>query len=174
MSETQRRTAAAILGTISWLRKRLDAEEVAAKELLALLPGEKIAVNMPGAPKDSPPIGFISMVSGRRSVYVYDWDLLAKWAKARYPGSVKMTVDPVWWELISKDILKRGALIDADGEVCEHVTITQGNPFTQTKLDLDTANAVMPKLWQDKVIQFDPLDPKAITAKVTPRKRTAK
>lgn len=171
MSEQERRGAAAILGIVSYLRKQLKAEEDAAKVALALRPGERLAIDMP----DGTNVGFVTMVNGSKSVYVYDWPKLVAWLKIHYPEAVITTVDPQWWDGRKADILKKGALVSLDGEVCEEVTITEGNPYVATKLDEKAGGSeVIASLFAKKQLTFDPTKPKAIAAKATPKKRTTK
>lgn len=169
MSDDERRGAAMLLGVISYCRKALKAEEDEAKKHLSLMTGERLAVSTP----DGVTFGYVTMANGKKSLYVYDWDKLASWLESHgFSQAVKTTVDPVWWEANKAAILKRGALIDADGEVCEEVNVMQGEPYMMTKLDDDVAQPLLDQLFKAKRITFDPTKPKAIAAKASPKKGT--
>lgn len=171
MSDDERRGAAFLLGVVSYLRRQLDAEVNDAKKKVGLVSGERLAITTP----QGATIGYVTMANGKKSVYVYDWSKVVEFLEIHYPEAVITTVDPQWWEARKADILKRGALISKDGEVCEEVTVTQGDPYVMTKLDESVgAYEILDRMFKSRAVTFNPTAVKAIAARAVSRKKTTK
>lgn len=118
----------ATLALCKWLRDRIRDWETEAKASLEMVAGERKAAVVNGMQ-----IGYLTLANGKRSTEV-DEDAFAEWVEARWPSEVVKSVRSSFRRKMLDLALKRGALIDGDGEVCEAVTITQGAPYPTTQL----------------------------------------
>lgn len=122
---------AAVLVICKWLRDRIKEWETQAKLELEMVAGERKAAIVNGSH-----IGYLTLANGKRSTEV-DEEAFVEWVEARYPDEVVKAVRPAFRRKLMDGALKRGALIDGDGEVCEAVSITKGEPYPTTQLSPD-------------------------------------
>jgi hypothetical protein len=118
----------ATLAVCKWLRDRIKEWETTAKAELSMLPGERLAAAI-----GKKPLGFVTLAHGKRSTHV-DEEAFTEWIEKRYPGEIVKTVRGSFRTKMLALALKRGALIDDDGEVCDAVTVSHGEPYPTTQL----------------------------------------
>jgi hypothetical protein len=118
----------ATLALCKWLRDRIRDWETEAKAELKMMPGERKAAVVNGMQ-----IGYLTLANGKRSTDV-DEDGFTEWVEQRWPSEVVKSVRTSFRRKLLDGALKRGALIDGDGEVCEGVTVTKGEPYPTTQL----------------------------------------
>lgn len=120
------------LALCKWLRDRIREWEASAKAELQMLPGERKAAVINGHN-----LGYVTLANGRKSVSVDDETAFLAWIEARWPSEVEKTVRPAFRKKMLDLALKRGALIDGDGVVCEAVSVRQGDPYPLPQLSDD-------------------------------------
>jgi len=116
------------LALCAWLKKQIRTWEAEAKAALAMLPGERMAASI-----DKKPLGFVTLAHGKRSTHVDD-DAFTEWVEQRYPTEITKAVRPAFRSKLLAQALSRGALIDDDGEVCDAVMVSRGDPYPTTQL----------------------------------------
>jgi hypothetical protein len=131
MSE-QARKAAGVLAQCKWLRDRISKWESQAKGVLAqeLSGGERTkAIAMDGTE-----IGSVTRAEGARSMQIDNQDGFLAWVKQRYPTEVEETVRPAFVRLCAEKVKLLGALPDANGELCPHVSMARAEPKASVSL----------------------------------------
>lgn len=118
----------ATLALCKWLRDRIRDWETEAKADLRMVAGERKAAVVNGMQ-----IGYLTLANGKRSTEV-DEDAFTEWVEQRWPSEVVKSVRTSFRRKMLDLALKRGALIDGDGEVCEAVIVTKGEPYPTTQL----------------------------------------
>lgn len=118
----------ATLALCKWLRDKIRDWETEAKASLEMVAGERKAAVVNGMQ-----IGYLTLANGKRSTDV-DEQAFVEWVEQRYPTEVTKSVEPAFRRKLLDSALKRGALIDGDGEVCDAVTVTKGEPYPTTQL----------------------------------------
>jgi hypothetical protein len=118
----------ATLALCKWLRDRIQDWETEAKASLEMVAGERKAAVVNGMQ-----IGYLTLANGKRSTEVDEVGFV-EWVEERWPMEVVSAVQPAFRRKLLDGALKRGALIDGDGEVCDAVTVTKGEPYPTTQL----------------------------------------
>jgi len=116
------------LALCAWLKKQIRTWEAEAKAALSMLPGERMAASI-----DKKPLGFVTLAHGKRSTHV-DEDAFTEWVEQRYPTEITKAVRPAFRSKLLAQALSRGALIDDDGEVCDAVMVSRGEPYPTCQL----------------------------------------
>lgn len=116
------------LALCSWLKKQIRQWEAEAKAELSMQPGERKAAAI-----GAKPLGFVTLARGKRSTHVDD-EAFVQWVADRWPGEIVQSVRPAFRTKMLDLAVKRGALIDDQGEVCEAVTVSYGEPYPTTQL----------------------------------------
>lgn len=128
----QARKAAGILAQCKWLRDNISKWEARAKDVLAheLEGGERTKAVAP----DGTVIGSVTRAEGARSMQIDNEMGFLMWVKQRYPHEVVETVRPAFIKLCAEKVKVLGALPDANGELCPHVSLVRGDPKASVTL----------------------------------------
>lgn len=148
MSE-QARKAAGVLAQCKWLRDRISEWERQAKGVLAqeLSGGERTkAIAMDGTE-----IGSVTRAEGARSMSIDNEQGFLAWVKQRYPTEVEETVRPAFVKLCAEKVKLLGALPDANGELCPHVSMARAEPKASVSLG-DNDKALIEQMFMQKHI----------------------
>ena len=97
-----------------------------ARQLLSDIPvGDTIAARV-----GDTIIGKASKAKGAQRFTITDEDQFVRWVADRYPTEVEVrtVVNAAFLEVLRKDALTKGALIDQDGGVCPYAEIVTGSP----------------------------------------------
>lgn len=137
MSDESRR-AAGILAQCKWLRDQIAVWERQAKGVISreLEGGERTKA----VAADGTVIGSVTRAEGARSMQIDNEEGFLMWVKSRYPHEVVETVRPAFVKLAAEKVKVLGALPDANGELCPHVSLVRNEPTISAKLgDQDRA-----------------------------------
>jgi hypothetical protein len=131
MSDESRR-AAGILAQCKWLRDQIGVWERQAKGVIAreLEGGERTKA----VAADGTIIGAVTRAEGARSMQIDNEEGFLMWVKSRYPHEVVETVRPAFVKLCAEKVKVLGALPDANGELCPHVSLVRGEPTISARL----------------------------------------
>ena len=112
--------------------KELGAE--ARQDLLALEVGDTVAGRHDGVT-----VAKATKTAGRLRVVITDEDGFTRWVASRWPTEVvvQQVVNTAFLEVLKKDAATKGAVIDADGEVCPYVEVVEGSPYITIRKDKD-------------------------------------
>lgn len=126
------REAAGVLAQCKWLRDNISRWEAAAKDVLAreLVAGERIAAIAP----DGTNLGSVTRTMGARSMQVDNEAGFVAWVEQRYPTEIERVVRPAFLKLCGEKVKSLGALPDANGEMCPHVSRAQADPYAKVTL----------------------------------------
>jgi hypothetical protein len=148
MSEEARK-AAGVLAQCKWLRDQISKWEAQAKDVLAqeLSGGERTkAVAMDGTE-----IGSVTRAEGARSMQIDNEAGFLAWVKQRYPTEVEETVRPAFVKLCAEKVKVLGALPDANGEPCPHVSLVRADPKSSVSLG-DNDKALIERMFMSRHI----------------------
>jgi hypothetical protein len=128
-----KREAAGVLAQTKWLKDQIKGWEAAAKDVLMgeLQAGERATATAPDGAK----LGYVTKANGKRTMQIDNEDGFLAWVQMRYPSEIVQSIRPAFVKKLQERALDKGALIDAKGEVCPHVSIVYGDEYTFVTLD---------------------------------------
>lgn len=145
-----KRDAAGILAQTKWLKDRIKEWEESAKAVLLqeLDEGEKTTAVSPSHNK----LGFVTKAKGKRGMVINNEAGFLAWVQMRYPTEVEQSVRPAFIKLCQEKVVKLGGLPDANGELCPHVSLSQGEPYTFVTLDEFAGALIGQEIMQRKLM----------------------
>lgn len=166
MSDEARR-AAGILAQCKWLRDQITVWERQAKGVLSreLTGGERTKA----LAADGTEIGSVTRAEGARSMSIDNEEGFLMWVKSRYPHEVVETVRPAFVKNCAEKVKVLGALPDANGELCPHVSMVREEPRVSARLS-DQDRAVIEDMFMHRHMPevMADMEPKAIEAEPVP------
>ena len=110
-------------------RVKARSDDVKAQLAASLDPGDRKVAALDDATK----VGVVSFANGRTSARVTDERALLRWVRDNRPDEIVDMIRGSFLSWLLEDARKRGAAVDANGEVIPGVTVTASEPYVSVK-----------------------------------------